>query len=296
MENLPPLRQLQYLAALGQHRSFSRAADACHVTQSTFSAGIAALEAMLGQKLVSRSTRSVGFTAIGEEILTKAQRVLDQAAELTSFVKTAEAPLSGPLRMGIIPTIAPYFLPRLLPLLRKQWPALKLSLQEDISSQLVALLTSGKLDVVLMAFPFSTPGLRQKTLFSENFVLASPAMVENKKKVKPAELDQLNLLLLEEGHCLRSHALAACHTPNINKTFRTTSLPTLIQMVKNGYGSTLLPQMVLSAGAVPKGIIVREFEKPVPTREIGLCWREKTIPEQNLKYLGETIRAAAGFA
>ncbi len=294
MQSLPPLRQLQYLEALHQHRSFSRAAEACHVTQSTFSAGIAALENLLGHQLINRSTRHLSFTALGEDIVGKSKELILQANEIMTLAKRSSEGLAGPLRLGIIPTIAPYLLPTLLPALSRDWPELELQLHEDLSSRLVQTLEAGKLDVLLLAFPFSTPNLKQMTIFSEEFVLASPDNNPSTDMVDLDDLENLNLLLLEEGHCLRSHALAACRTqtPVIRKTFSTTSLPTLIQMIQHGYGVTLLPEMAARASALPKGIHISRFKDPAPTRDIGLVWRSGAIKDKDLKNLAETVKKA----
>ncbi len=291
MENLPPIRQLQYLMALKEHKSFSRAAEACNVTQSTFSAGIAALENLLGHQMINRSTRSLSFTALGEEICIKAKSVLYQSGEIISLAKRSGEGLAGPLRLGIIPTIAPYLLPALLPALNKDWPKLELQLHEDLSSNLLQKLETGKLDILLLAFPFETSGFRQMTIFSEEFVLATSE--KNDKALDLNDIENMDLLLLEEGHCLRSHALAACRTqnPEIRKTFSTTSLPTLIQMVSNGYGVTLLPDMAAQKSVLPPNITIRRFLKPAPTREIGLVWRFGSLKDVDVKNLAKTIKS-----
>ena len=293
MENLPVIRQLQYLIALDQHKSFSRAAEASNVTQSTFSAGIAGLESQLGHQLVNRSTKGISFTGLGEEILTKARRTIHEAASIVSLAKRSSESLSGPMRLGIIPTIAPYFLPAFLPAMQRDWAQLELQLHEDLSSHLLAKLETGKLDLLILAFPFSTPGFEQLTVFSEEFVLATSDAKLADKNVSAEELDQLDILLLEEGHCLRSHALAACRTQNpvIRKTFSTTSLPTLIQMVSHGFGVTLLPEMAATPASLPKGIHTRRFKNPAPTRDIGLVWRSGTIPKVDIENIVKTIKS-----
>lgn len=293
MENLPPLRQLQYLLSLHQHRSFSRAAEACNVTQSTFSAGIAALENLLGHQLINRSTRTLSFTALGEEITAKGKHVLHQASDILSLAKRSGDGLNGPLRLGVIPTIAPYLLPTLLPALTNDWPELDLQLQEDLSSRLVEKMEAGKLDVLILAFPFSTPNFKQKTVFSEEFVLASPHDQFSGQPVDMDEIETLDLLLLEEGHCLRSHALAACRTqtPAVRKTFSATSLQTLIQMISHGYGVTLLPEMAARTNSLPDTIQIRRFKDPAPTRDIGLVWRSGTLKDSDLENLSKTINS-----
>lgn len=295
MQTLPPLRQLQYLVALHQHRSFSRAAQACNVTQSTFSAGIAALETLLGHQLINRNTRHLSFTALGEEITEKSKNLIARAGDVMSLAKSAEENLSGPLRLGIIPTIAPYLLPTLLPALKKDWPDLDLQLHEDLSSRLVEKLQAGKLDILLLAFPFPTPGYKQLTVFSEEFLLATSSKKDMDKPVDQEELEDIDLLLLEEGHCLRSHALSACRTqsPAVRKTFSATSLQTLVHLVRHGSGVTLLPEMAARPDTLPKGIYLRRFKDPAPAREIGLVWQSGTIKDQNITDLAKTIKKLA---
>ncbi len=292
MENLPSLRQLQYLVALDHHRSFSAAAEACNVTQSTFSAGIATLEKQLGSRMINRSTRRLSFTALGEDVTEKARALIAGAAQIMASAKRSSGELGGPLRLGIIPTIAPYLLPSLLPTLKHSWPELELQLHEDLSSRLIEKLEAGKLDLLLLAFPFPTPGFNQRVIFSENFFLATSEKNNLDKLIGEKELEQLDLLLLEEGHCLRSHALSACRaqSPRIQKTFSATSLQTLIQMVQHGNGVTLLPEMATKPGALPKGIYLRKFSDPAPAREIGLVWRSGALKEKEVKKLADTIQ------
>lgn len=290
MQNLPSSRQLQYLLALDQHRSFSRAAEACLVTQSTFSAGIAALETLIGQPIINRTTRTLAFTALGEEIVAKSRTLISHAADIMSLARVNEG-LSGPLRLGVIPTIAPYLLPALLPRMKQDWPELELQLHEDLSERLVDKLEKGKLDVLLLAFPYATPHFRQATVFSEKFVLASAVM--NETLVTLDEIADMDLLLLEEGHCLRAHALDACRTqnPKIRKTFSATSLATLIQIVRHGAGATLLPEMAAKPGILPDDINIRTFADPAPTRDIGLVWKAGALRDSEIRDLSATIKS-----
>lgn len=295
MEALPSLRQLKYLTALAESLSFSKAADTCNVTQSTLSAGIAALENLLGQSLVDRSRRQVSLTPLGKEIATKAHNLVLAATDIVIRAQEANAPLSGTLRLGIIPTIAPYLLPRLLPQLQESLPEIDLQLTEDLSGRLLAGLRNGDLDVLILAFPFDTPGMVQKKLYAEPFYLACPR--DYRKTEKPATLREMegeNLLLLEEGHCLREHALAACKLKpkHDRKAFSTSSLPTLIQMVQHGYGITLLPAMAVEQGPLPRNIEIFPFQSPAPKREIGLVWRESNPREPAFLKLAEVITAS----
>lgn len=293
MQNLPAFRQLQYLVALSQHKSFSRAAEACNVTQSTFSAGIAALENLLGHQLINRNTRIFSFTPFGEDVMEKSAALIDRAGDIMALAKSKGDGLSGILRLGIIPTIAPYLLPSLLPALAKDWPDLDLQLHEDLSSRLLEKLETGKLDILLLAFPFPTPHAKQLTVFTEDFFLASSDKRNSHKPVEEKELENLDLLLLEEGHCLRAHALSACRaqSPTIRKTFSATSLQTLIQMVQHGSGATLLPEMATRPGNLPSGIYLRPFKAPAPTRDIGLVWKPGALKDQDVKNLAATIKS-----
>lgn len=290
---LPSIKHLQYFVALAEQGSFSRAAVACNVTQSTLSAGIAALEALLGQQLADRTQRDVLLTPFGAELLDKARGIVGDAAAIVERARHLKAPLSGPLRLGIIPTIAPYMLPRLLPAMQKKFPALELQLHEDLSARLVEGHKKGELDLILLAFPYDTPGMTQIKLFDEDFFLACPkGRWKAPPPVSTEDLKTDNLILLEEGHCLRDHALAACKLQPIRqrRTFSATSLPTLIQMVQHGYGITLLPEMAVKHGHLPANIEIFSFKKPVPQRRIGLAWREKTPRHDEYLALAACIR------
>lgn len=296
--NLPSLRQLQYLAALADHRSFSRAAETCHVTQSTLSAGIAALESLLGQPLVDRAQKRTTLTAFGEETLERARDLIAGASAIVERAQHMNAPMSGPLRMGIIPTIAPYMLPRILPGLQKKFPALELQLHEDLSARIVESLQRGALDLILLAFPFDTPGMEQYELFSEPFFLACPKGLWKKAPpVRNEDLRTESLILLEEGHCLRDHALAACklQPAQQRRTFSATSLPTLIQMVRHGYGITLLPEMAVKHGHLPEDVEFFSFRRPSPQRKIGLAWRQDHTRGEEFRILGAQMVKSYGY-
>lgn len=289
---------MQYFTALADHRSFSRAAGACHVTQSTLSAGIAALESLLGQPLVDRSQKRVTLTAFGEETLERARGLIAAAAAIVERARHMSAPMTGPLRMGIIPTIAPYMLPRILPGLQKKFPALELQLHEDLSARIVESLQRGALDVILLAFPFDTPDMEQCDLFSEPFFLACPKGLWRKAPpVKNEDLRAESLILLEEGHCLRDHALAACklQPAQQRRAFSATSLPTLVQMVRHGYGITLLPEMAVKHGHLPGEVEVFPFRKPAPLRRIGLAWRKNHVRNQEFRTLAAQINISYGY-
>ncbi|WP_174297274.1 LysR substrate-binding domain-containing protein, partial [Sphingomonas bacterium] len=249
---LPTLKQLQYLVALRDHGHFGRAAEACFVTQSTLSAGLRELEGLIGVTLVERTRRVVRFTAVGEAIADKARRVLREAEELGDLARAAGQPLSGELRMSVIPTIAPFMLPRILPRLRHDYPDLKLYLREEPSGPACEGLHHGRADCVLLALPYACGDVAVASLFRDPLFVAFPenAQPPPDEDVPPSAIDETRLLLLEDGHCLKDHALAACNRPELRSeaTMLGTSLHTIIQMVDNGLGVTMLPGMAIDAG------------------------------------------------
>jgi len=215
--HLPTLKQLQYLVALRNHGHFGRAADACFVTQSTLSAGIKELETLIGITLVERTRRVVRFTPLGIRVAEKAQRILRDAEDLTDMVRAAGKPLAGELRMGVIPTIAPFLLPTLLPRIREQWPDLKLYLREETSQAACDSLHRGQLDCVLLALPYGCGDVDVAELLDDRLMVAFPpgAADSMPDKVPPSAIDEDMLLLLEDGHCLKDHALSACNRPEL---------------------------------------------------------------------------------
>lgn len=272
---LPTLRQLQYFVALKEYQSFSAAADACGVSQSTLSAGIKDLENALGIALIDRSARRFALTPFGQETLIEAEKLLSGAEHLVKKAQMHLDPYSGTLRLGVIPTIAPYAIPEILPLLQKKYPKLNIEIYEDISERIVEQLHKGALDMILLAFPYDIGNLDQLSLKKEAFVVACPKGMFKKKSLSLKDLEAHDILLLENGHCLRDHALEACRlsAPDGRKTFGATSLPTLVEMVRHGYGLTLLPEMAVSSVSGYKDIEILPFSSPKPTREIGLAWR-----------------------
>jgi LysR family transcriptional regulator, hydrogen peroxide-inducible genes activator len=286
----PTLRQLSFLVAIAEEKSFSRAAELCHVTQSTMSAGIKDLEEILGQPLVNRLGRTSTLTPLGEETVDSAKRLLDDIDAIVSRANQRQTPLSGILRLGVIPTIAPYMLPVILPELQTNYPHLDLQIHEDLTSRLLQHLDQGRLDAVLMAFPYETQGLETHILGEESFVLASPKSRKVPTTLNLGDLKPDDLLLLEDGHCMRDQALSACQlkVSNKRKTFSATSLPTLIQMVANGYGITLLPEMALNN--LPANIQLTTFTNPLPTRLIGLSWKKNTPQKRDLLELHRILK------
>lgn len=292
---LPTLKQLQYLVALRDHGHFGKAAEACFVTQSTLSAGLRELESLLGLTLVERTRRVVRFTPLGLSIANKAQVVLREAEELAEMARAAGKPLSGELRMGVIPTIAPFMLPRVLPKLRKHWPDLKLFLREETSPAACESLQRGQLDCVLLALPYACGEVDAEILFEDRLFVAFPEgePPDPPKMIAPEAIDEKRLLLLEDGHCLKDHALAACNRPDLRAEARMmgTSLHTLVQMVENGLGTTMLPEMAIDAGILENThVVARPLDADHPARKIALVWRRKSPREKDFRLLAEALK------
>ena len=293
---LPTLKQLQYLVALHEHGHFGRAADASFVSQSTLSAGIRELESLLGVTLVERSRRVVRFTALGNQVVDKAHRVLRETEELADLVQAAGKPLAGQLRMSVIPTIAPFLLPKILPRLRKERPSLKLFLREEPSADAIESLQHGRADCVLLALPFATGEVDSEILFNDRLFVAFPKddPRDPPELVPPSMIDEARLLLLEDGHCLKEHALAACNRPELRAATSMigTSLHTLVQMVDNGLGVTMLPEMALDAGILNgTSVIARPLDSPAATRDIALIWRRNSPRESDFQLLADELKA-----
>lgn len=276
MNYLPSLKQLQYLVALADEKSFSLAADYCYVTQPTLSAGISALENLLDEQLVDRTHKNVTLTPLGQETVERSRKVIEEANAIVERIKYAKNPMAGPVRIGMIPTIAPYLIPLMIPSFQKKYPKMEIQIKEELSARIVEDLDRGSLDLAIMAFPYDTGRLETIKLFDEAFVLATPKNYwKTKESIDLEHLQGHNLLLLEEGHCLREHALAACkiQPPENKKTFSATSLATILQMVHQGYGVTLLPEMAIKNNFIPEDIDIIEFNNPKPIREVGLACR-----------------------
>ncbi|MGE5503839.1 MAG: LysR substrate-binding domain-containing protein [Actinomycetota bacterium] len=289
---LPTLRQLRYLVALDEHRHFGRAAEACLATQSTLSAGLQELETLLGVPLFERTKRRVMPTPLGAEIVTRAREVLRGAEEIAELAHAARQPLSGPLRLGVIPTIGPFLLPRVLPALRAAYPSLRLYLREDLTARLMERLANGDLDAVLIALPYAAE-VETVALFDDPFLLACPPghPLAAKAAVASADLAGADLLLLEEGHCLRDHALSACRlpAPSRGEGVLATSLATLVQMAANGLGITLLPKMAVDAGILAGTDLVVRNLNDAPARTIGLAWRPSSPRKDEFRVLGKAL-------
>jgi len=293
---LPTIKQLQYLVALHEHKHFGRAAEASFVSQSTLSAGIRELESLLGVVLVERSRRVVRFTSLGDQVVAKANRLLREAEELSDLVQAAGKPLSGQLRMSVIPTIAPFMIPRLLPRLKRERPDLKLMLREETSQDAIESLQHGRADCVLLALPFDTGDVAIEHISDDRLYVAFPKddPRDPPAVIEPAMIDQGRLLLLEDGHCLRDHALAACNRSELRASASMigTSLHTLVQMVDNDLGLTMLPEMAIEAGILTgTEVVARPMDSETAKREIVLVWRKNSPREADFKLLAEELRA-----
>jgi LysR family transcriptional regulator, hydrogen peroxide-inducible genes activator len=295
---LPTLRQLQYLKLLAEHRSFSRAAEAAHVTQPTLSAGVQELEKILGAPVVDRARAGVILTPIGEEAVSRASDILARAEDLVQAAKSAGQPLSGRFRLGVIPTIAPFLLPKALPALRTRFPKLKLFLREDQTLKLIAALKAGALDAALIALPYDTQGLETAVVGEDELMAALPAnhALLGQGAISPERLAEAGIILLEDGHCLREHVLANCGIeppkPNDEGTFTATSLPTLVQMIGSGLGVSFLPAMAVEAGlAEDAPISIRPVATAHPSRQIVVAWRAGSSRGVEGRLLAETLRS-----
>jgi LysR family hydrogen peroxide-inducible transcriptional activator len=291
MAALPSLKQLNYLVAVSEHLNFTRAAESCFVTQSTLSAGLKELEDVLGTQLVERDRQTVLMTPIGQEIAHRAREILAETQDLVDLAGRSIEPMSGQLRLGVIPTIAPFLLPPALTLLRERYPDLRLALREDLTTNLLSRLEDGQLDFALIALPYATDKLLVETLFNDRLWLVGrkgdPEVESRAIHVTP-ELRE-RLLLLEEGHCLRDHTLYACGSKPLQQTserLEATSLLTLIQMVESGFGVALVPEMAIKCGlANSPSLIARPMNKPCPIRTIALVTRRSTPRQVVLKTL-----------
>jgi LysR family transcriptional regulator, hydrogen peroxide-inducible genes activator len=295
---LPTLRQLQYLKLLAHHGSFSRAADSAHVTQPTLSAGIQELEKILGAALVDRNRSGVILTAAGEEAVSRAGAILTQTEELVREAQGAGEPLGGRFRLGVIPTVAPFILPAALPILRKRFPKLRLFLREDLTHRLVADVRSGALDGALVALPYDMTGLEVAHVEDDELMAAFPAdhPLSRVARIEPDRLLAEELILLEDGHCLRDHALTACGMGAArharDEGFAATSLATLVQMVSSGLGVSFLPAMAVEAGlANTAQITVRPLDADHASREIVVAWRAGSTRAAEGRLLAEVFQS-----
>jgi LysR family hydrogen peroxide-inducible transcriptional activator len=291
------LKQLRYFTTVARTGHFGWAAEQCAITQPALSMQIQELEKELGLQLLERGRKGVALTVGGREIADRAARVLADVRDLVDSARHLSGSFSGPFRFGAIPSIAPYLLPQLLPLIRARYPELDLHLRETRTHRLLEELVGGDLDLVLLALPVEHPGVETLSLFEDRFLLAVPASRSIAKNVRatPDLLREDRLLLLEEGHCLRDQALAFCHLRQVESidTFGASSLSTIVQMVSNGLGLTLLPELSLELEAKRADIRLMRFANPEPQRIIGLAWRETSPRKRDFVALGDLIMEAA---
>lgn len=286
------LKQLKYFAALARYEHFGRAATACAISQPALSLQIKELEAMFGAPLVERGSRKVRLTPVGSVFLEKARRILLQVEELNDLMRASQGPLAGNLRLGIIPTIAPYLLPKLIAQLTEHFPDLDLNLRESITPSLIKDLKEGHLDIAVVALPMSEPSLQEFPLFSEEFVLVRPSRDAHMPVPSPQKLQTMRLLLLEEGHCFRDQALSFCQIGEVQtrQLMEGSSLSTLVQMVSAGMGVTLIPEMAVGLETRSADVAVSRFESPRPNRNIGLVWRSTNPLAEQLMQVGTVLR------
>lgn len=294
----PSTRQLECLVAVADHHSFRKAAAALGMSQPALSAQVQGAEHALGVQVFERDRRSVLVTPAGEEVIGRARIALEAIDAVNDAARRRAEPLVGPLRLGVIPTVAPYWLPPLLPSVRKRFPKLELILREDQTARLLAQLVAGQIDAALLAIP--VPGdVTTATIAHETFLLAAPrdaAITRKRGRLSERDLEDETVLLLEDGHCLRDQALAVCNRGGAVESMevRATSLPTLVQMVAGGLGVTLLPEAAAGALVQPRGPVeLAEFGKPTPGRTLGLAWRTSSARLREFRLLADVMREAA---
>jgi LysR family hydrogen peroxide-inducible transcriptional activator len=291
------LRELRYLLALADRAHFGRAAQDCHVSQPTLSNQIRKLEAYLGVTLIERNAKSFSLTPIGRDVVARARQIVTQVDALLFTTRTARGPLMGPLNLGVIPTLAPYFLPQLLPLVKNRYKCLQLVVHEDLTGHLLERLRAYQIDAALLALPLDGEEFEELPLFDEPFWFACPPQhpLGQLKVVTEADLRGESLLLLADGHCLRGQALAACGRVATDEEgiddFRAASLETICQLVAAGFGCTLLPALVVRAPQGPEpSFVIRRLQSPNASRRIGLAWRRGYPKAQELRLLGDLVR------
>ncbi|MFL9949120.1 LysR substrate-binding domain-containing protein [Paraburkholderia agricolaris] len=301
------LTELKYIVAVARERHFGRAAEACFVSQPTLSVAIKKLEDELNVQIFERGTSEVSVTPIGEQIVTQAQRVLEQTLAIKEIAKQGKDPLVGPLRLGVIYTIGPYLLPTLVKQMIKRVPQMPLMLQENYTVKLIELLKQGEIDVAIMALPFAETGLMLRPLYDEPFVVALPSghAWENRPRIDAEDLKQETMLLLGSGHCFRDHVLGVCpelmrfsqNADGIQKTFEGSSLETIRHMVASGVGITVLPRMSVNevkphAGGIDAGLLSYvAFDEPVPDRRVVLAWRKSFTRMPAIEAICDAINA-----
>ena len=300
MKRLPTMKQLQYLVALADTRHFGRAAERCHITQSTLSAGIRDLESVLGTAVAERSNRHVLITRVGAQIAERAKALLRDAEEVMEVARAGRSPMAGEMRLGVIPTIGPFLLPRVLPGLRERFPELTVYLREEQTAPLLARLEDGELDAALIALPYETGDLDTRVILEDEFLFACNRdhALAGAGEVSLDAIAGERLLLLEEGHCLRGHALVVCEMGDTiaRAQFEASSLHTLVQMVAAGIGVTLVPELAVDARiAQGTGISLSRLAMPA-SRRIGLAWRRTSVRAEEFRLLADALRELTDVA
>ena len=290
--NALTLKQLRYFDALARHQHFGRAAEACAISQPALSLQIKELETLFGAVLVERGARKVRLTAVGEDVLRIARRVLVGVEELEDLMRVSQGPLAGRFRLGVIPTVAPYLLPQTIAALTARFPDIDLELRETVTKSLVQDLLESRLDAAIVALPISEPSLREFALFEEDFVLVRSEQDKDKPVPSPETLKTMRLLLLEEGHCFRDQALSFCEMSQAQprQLMEGSSLSTLVQMVGAGMGLTLIPEMALPVETRSAHVSVARFTEPKPSRTIGMVWRKSNPLADQLMQVGAIVR------
>jgi LysR family transcriptional regulator, hydrogen peroxide-inducible genes activator len=291
----PTLRQLQYLKLLSEHGSFSRAAEAAHVSQPALSSGVQELERVLGAPVVERTRGNVQLTAVGAEACKRAEDILARAEDMVEAARNAGRPLSGRLRLGIIPTVAPFLLPAKLPGLKIRYPGLKLFIREDLTPRLITALKAGQLDCAVIALPYQATGIDHARIGDDEILAAAPLghRLAAPGAIQPGALRAEDLILLEDGHCLRDQALAAfdIDIPRGDDVFAATSLHTLVQMIGSGLGVSFLPEMAVKAGLADNAnVVIRHISADAPRREIVVAWRTGSSRAAEARLLAEAMR------
>ncbi|GGE08950.1 LysR family transcriptional regulator, hydrogen peroxide-inducible genes activator [Gemmobacter megaterium] len=289
------LKQMRYFEALARHRHFGHAAEACSVTQPALSMQIKELELTLGAPLLERSARQIRLTGFGETFLERASGILRAVDELDDLAQAANGKPAGRLRIGVIPTVAPYLLPAIIGQLTQHYPGLDLNLRETVTPKLLQELLDGRLDTAIVALPVSEPALTEVALFSEDFVLVRPAQDADRPVPDAAMLREMRLLLLEEGHCFRDQALSFCSMASTRprELMDGSSLATLVQMVAAGIGVTLIPEMAVPVETRSANVSVTRFRDPRPSRTIGMVWRRSSPVTRQLADIAAVVRQTA---
>jgi LysR family hydrogen peroxide-inducible transcriptional activator len=289
------LRQLRYFDALARHGHFGHAADACAISQPALSMQIREMEDTLGTPLFDRRSGGVRLTGFGEEVATRVRDILRSVDELGDLARASRDALAGRLRIGVIPTVAPYLLPAIVGNLTRSNEGLDIRIRETLTSRLIQELSDGRLDTAIVALPVSEPAFTEVPLFSEEFVLVRPPEDEGKPVPSPDTLRQMRLLLLEEGHCFREQALSFCNLSSATprEILDGSSLTTLVQMVSAGIGVTLIPEMAVSVETRSTPVSLTRFPAPRPSRTIGMIWRRSNPLAGRLMRIAEVVRAAA---